>query len=263
MRGHVPERALLPADPGITGCRETVLLPDSIAFVSTPAEVTRFYAWSEPQSATATPWWAFLTANVAHADTLRLHVLEARCGDVSAPTFSLQVLAEHDGYVMGIPSQAFFEPESSVGFSESHVALIGGDGKLDTAFVQVGCPGHSDWNCIAVRSLRSYRDSVSAAERADRLAEQAEVRAQADSDARARANRAAAIRRMGWSRATTQSVIAHRVGIGMTPKMVRMAWGEPDRVHRMTTATGTTEQWVYGVGSYVYFENDRVVVIQQ
>ena len=53
--------------------------------------------------------------------------------------------------------------------------------------------------------------------------------------------------------------------IGMTPTEVvnETNWGRPTSINRTTTATGTTEQWVYGAGTYLYFRNNRLSGIQQ
>ena len=54
------------------------------------------------------------------------------------------------------------------------------------------------------------------------------------------------------------------VHIGMTAKQVleESNWGKPKRVNRTTTARGTSEQWVYGDGNYLYFENGVLTAIQ-
>ena len=53
------------------------------------------------------------------------------------------------------------------------------------------------------------------------------------------------------------------VRIGMESQEVRdCGWGRPASIRRTTTATRTTEQWVYGTGNYLYFENGKLVAIQ-
>lgn len=54
------------------------------------------------------------------------------------------------------------------------------------------------------------------------------------------------------------------VSIGMSPEQVtnRTKWGKPISVNRTTTRSGVREQWVYGDGNYLYFENSRLVAIQ-
>lgn len=58
------------------------------------------------------------------------------------------------------------------------------------------------------------------------------------------------------------------VAIGMTPEMVRMAWGEPKTITRSITQAGRSEHWHYGNrGSYdhlfanVLFQDGRVTAI--
>lgn len=53
------------------------------------------------------------------------------------------------------------------------------------------------------------------------------------------------------------------VQIGMTQQDVLDSnWGRPEHVNRTTTARGTHEQWVYGIGSYLYFEDGILTAIQ-
>ncbi len=53
-----------------------------------------------------------------------------------------------------------------------------------------------------------------------------------------------------------------KVQLGMTKEQCEWAWGYPDDVNRTTGSFGTHEQWVYGGGYYLYFENGRLTVIQ-
>jgi hypothetical protein len=53
------------------------------------------------------------------------------------------------------------------------------------------------------------------------------------------------------------------VSIGMTQRDVLLSsWGRPERVNRSTYAFGEHEQWVYGSGNYLYFENGVLRSIQ-
>jgi hypothetical protein len=40
------------------------------------------------------------------------------------------------------------------------------------------------------------------------------------------------------------------------------SWGKPKSVNRTTTGYGVREQWVYGDGNYLYFENGKLTAIQ-
>lgn len=53
------------------------------------------------------------------------------------------------------------------------------------------------------------------------------------------------------------------VRIGMTADEVLMSsWGRPEHVNRTIRARGSSEQWVYGSGNYLYFENGILTTIQ-
>jgi len=54
------------------------------------------------------------------------------------------------------------------------------------------------------------------------------------------------------------------VSIGMTAQQVieDTSWGAPRDVNRTTNTAGTHEQWVYGGGRYLYFDNGTLVSIQ-
>ena len=55
------------------------------------------------------------------------------------------------------------------------------------------------------------------------------------------------------------------VKIGMTKKQVLegTSWGEPASINETITSIGTREQWVYGVGQYLYFTNGRLTSVQR
>lgn len=54
------------------------------------------------------------------------------------------------------------------------------------------------------------------------------------------------------------------VKIGMTSKQVALNtnWGKPDTVNRTTLKNGVHEQWVYPGKGYLYFDNGKLVAIQ-
>ena len=63
-----------------------------------------------------------------------------------------------------------------------------------------------------------------------------------------------------------QEAITKRPGarIGMTAKQVteKTNWGEPESINKTVTQYGVEEQWVYGLGTYLYFRNGRLTAIQ-
>lgn len=48
-----------------------------------------------------------------------------------------------------------------------------------------------------------------------------------------------------WPAAVQAKVRAGQVEVGFTPEMVRVALGEPDRVHTRLTEKGQSEVWIY------------------
>ena len=84
-----------------------------------------------------------------------------------------------------------------------------------------------------------------------------------DDDLQRRRSILAERRRQGWTPAISRAVDRGEVLVGMTPSMVRAAWGRPESVNRTTTAAGISEQWVYGVGRYVYLRAGRVYAVQE
>jgi hypothetical protein len=73
------------------------------------------------------------------------------------------------------------------------------------------------------------------------------------------AARRAKVRRHGWPRRFENAVVAGKVIIGMDADMVVESWGLPASINKTLTAAGETQQWVYGLGDYVYF-NARALV---
>lgn len=62
---------------------------------------------------------------------------------------------------------------------------------------------------------------------------------------------------------TVAAVPGGGVAIGMTAAQVLAStWGKPKDINRTTRASGVHEQWVYGNGNYLYFENGVVTSIQ-
>jgi ribosomal protein L37AE/L43A len=75
-------------------------------------------------------------------------------------------------------------------------------------------------------------------------------------------NRIEHLKSYGWPDEIINRIMDGKISIGDTSEMVREAWGVPEDINRTITAYGTSEQWVYGGGCYVYFENGKVTTIQ-
>lgn len=60
-----------------------------------------------------------------------------------------------------------------------------------------------------------------------------------------------------WKTIQNGSVI-----IGWSKKLCELSWGEPERINKTTNMYGTTEQWVYSHGGYLYFTNGKLTTVQ-
>lgn len=76
----------------------------------------------------------------------------------------------------------------------------------------------------------------------------------------ARAEQAEAANRLAALKAERRK---QGVTIGMSAEEVlQSSWGKPNKVNRTTYATRTKEQWVYGGGNYLYFDDGVLTAIQ-
>lgn len=57
-------------------------------------------------------------------------------------------------------------------------------------------------------------------------------------------------------------ILKEKVRIGMSKSMCKESWGEPEKINKTSGSYGVHEQWVYGNGSYLYFENGILTTIQ-
>jgi len=110
------------------------------------------------------------------------------------------------------------------------------------------------------RARRSREEDEAHARRA-REAEELRA-ARAEREWREEKSRQESIRGMGLNEHVAQLIVDGKVAPGMNQEMVRLAWGEPERVNRSIFASGTTEQWVYErekfKAQYVHFRDGIV-----
>lgn len=57
-------------------------------------------------------------------------------------------------------------------------------------------------------------------------------------------------------------ILNNEVKLGFTKAMCIEAWGKPSEINRTITRYGTREQWVYGLGCYLYFDGNILSGIQ-
>jgi hypothetical protein len=56
-----------------------------------------------------------------------------------------------------------------------------------------------------------------------------------------------------WSLKMCKSLYEEMVGLGMTPEMVKVSWGEPERVEQEQVKEGLQVTWFFARGAYVVF----------
>lgn len=54
----------------------------------------------------------------------------------------------------------------------------------------------------------------------------------------------------------------HKVALGMTPEMCRLAWGTPLKIYNSVDASGKYTIWAYNFDTLIYFKDDKVVRMQ-
>jgi hypothetical protein len=63
---------------------------------------------------------------------------------------------------------------------------------------------------------------------------------------------------------TGRKILAGEVWVGMTKEQASFSRGEPNEINKTTLSDNSTkEQWVYGLGDYLYFENEILTGIQE
>ena len=65
-----------------------------------------------------------------------------------------------------------------------------------------------------------------------------------------------------YGKRKAQLILDEKVEIGFTKQMCIEAWGEPQDINRTITRNRVHEQWVYGIGCYLYFEGNFLTAIQ-
>lgn len=64
-----------------------------------------------------------------------------------------------------------------------------------------------------------------------------------------------------YGRQNAKLIINGEIKLGFNKAMVIEAWGNPYDTMTVTNSLGTVECWIYGIGSYIYFQGEKVVQI--
>lgn len=65
-----------------------------------------------------------------------------------------------------------------------------------------------------------------------------------------------------YGKSIAKDMMDGSVSIGWNKQMCIESWGKPDRINKTTSKYSVSEQWVYDSGNYLYFENGKLVTIQ-
>ena len=66
-----------------------------------------------------------------------------------------------------------------------------------------------------------------------------------------------------FGRSNAKLILDGKVRLGWTKQMCEESWGTPYDSTRVTTRFGTAEAWWYGDGSILYFQGNKLVMIQE
>lgn len=131
------------------------------------------------------------------------------------------------------------------------------DIKVNLDVLQKYHPESSEYD--AAKSI--YAQSLKDQEKAKRDAEAAAAKAEAERKAKM-APIERIMEKYGCDEDIASCILHKQVRRGMTAEQCRAAWGRPEDINRTSGSYGVHEQWVYGGGNYLYFEDGILTTIQ-
>lgn len=222
---------------GSAPCGNRITLPDTVLLAGPAGVGVRFYGFIS--GAGPGGFDRVETRAPLARDSLPFTVRSARCRDENGPPHSI-LLESRGRYLM------FQAPEGTPTYAD--ILAKGADGRWRSLY----------WS-DEVREFNTD-DRLTAAEMAARTPARGESIAELEESVRV-----AMVRARGYPTAVLRKILARELEIGWTQQMVRDSWGRPADIHTTVTSAGSTEQWVYVVGSrrfYIYFRNGRVAALQ-
>jgi hypothetical protein len=160
------------------------------------------------------------------------------------------------------------------GHSVTVTDIVVADGRYETArfFVKAADGGEQTYDVYlgmsnpdhAIEKCKFFKEEFYEKDPAVVAAEAEAKRQEALKAAEAKRREAlkAEYKKFGWSQKTWDAIFNNRVLVGMNKLQATLAWGKPRTINRTVTAAGVSEQWVYSIKSYLYFEGDRLIAIQ-
>lgn len=108
---------------------------------------------------------------------------------------------------------------------------------------------------------KAKRQKAAAAQAKKKKQEEERAKINAERAKQDRENHERLVRLYGQQKA--DMIERGEVAIGFTKAMCKEAWGSPSSVNTTENKYGKHEQWVYGGGRYLYFENGVLTTIQK
>jgi hypothetical protein len=253
---QVTGRVLTAPAPDLAECFSEVRHPDSLLLRAAGRTLRTPIGHLWTTDSTGGRWEPLLSPR--WDDSITVKVLGYSCPD--GPTSQPAVLVEHSGALARLFSGTFADADRIIQGSLSDTITIALTSTIPNRPVtqlrrlceDTTCFGGLSSVQVLLDSLKRQRDRIAAA----KAQEAARQRARA---AKAQAEREAGWRAAGWTEVDIATIRAGQIRVGMNKAMVRAAWGAPATVNTTTTTAGTEEQWVYGLGQYVYFDVDQKV----
>ncbi len=142
------------------------------------------------------------------------------------------------------------QEKTGIEFDEGNICTYP---KCQAAYIDGVWYTKEDWNSVVEKALKGKAKIIE-----NEIEKQVKINQEIRRENRIRE----LIQKYNWTRKRTERIIEGFIYIGDTKEIVREAWGVPKSISRTITGYGTYEQWVYGLGYYVYFENGKVTGIQ-
>ena len=65
-----------------------------------------------------------------------------------------------------------------------------------------------------------------------------------------------------WDNSIVELITDKKVKLTMSAEQVLLSWGKPQNINQSIGSYGVHEQWIYGSGQYLYFENNVLTNMQ-
>jgi hypothetical protein len=232
---------------GVVACGAGVTLPSTVRLDGDAEPGAKFYAFVAGRAPGS--HHRIEIRRPAGRDATHFDVVGMRCRETDGRLHSV-LLKSDQRYLLYVPH--FVES------SYSDLRGVRADGSL------VRYTWHEPERVLApadsIAALRRAKEAAAA--RAAQEARANYARNLEAAEAARRREREQYLRARGYTGTLLRDLMAGTIRIGWSERLVLESWGEPADVHTTITRYGRREQWVYGRGTYVYFENGRVTTIQ-